>query len=98
MLDLTARQRVLQLPGLLAQIAGAGSPAVVLLDNIEVLFDVALQQDPLRLLQGLSRNMVVVAAWNGSVQGGHLLYADPNHSEYKRYVIEGFLVVSVSDS
>jgi len=39
-----------------------------LLDNIEILFDVHLKQDPLRLLQGLSRNKTVVAAWNGEVR------------------------------
>ena len=36
---------------------------MILLDNIEVIFDVALKQDPLRLLQRLSRNKTVVAAW-----------------------------------
>ncbi len=63
MLDLTERQRALQLPRLLAEIVGASAAEVILLDNIEVLFDVSLKQDPLRLLQGLSRNKTVVAAW-----------------------------------
>ena len=54
MLDLTERQRALQLPRLLAEIVGASPAEVILLDNIEVLFDVSLKQDPLRLLQGLS--------------------------------------------
>ncbi|WP_343414537.1 BREX-3 system P-loop-containing protein BrxF [Candidatus Amarolinea dominans] len=60
MLDLTERQRVLQLPRLLAEIVNAAQADVNLLDNIEVLFDVALKQDPLRLLQGLARNKTVV--------------------------------------
>lgn len=81
MLDLTERQRAVQLPRLLAEIAdasNAGLPAlqnkaaqkasVVLLDNIELLFDVSLKQDPLRLLQGLSRNTTVVAAWSGEIR------------------------------
>jgi type II secretory pathway predicted ATPase ExeA len=67
MLDLTERQRALQLPGLLAEIVEAAKAEVVLLDNIEILFDVSLKQDPLRLLQGLSRNKTVVAAWSGSI-------------------------------
>jgi len=62
LLDLTERQRALQLPRLLAEIVGASAGDVVLLDNIEILFDVSLKQDPLRLLQGLSRNKTVVAA------------------------------------
>jgi ABC-type hemin transport system ATPase subunit len=66
MLDLTERQRALQLPRILAEIVGVSAADVVLLDNVEVLFDVSLKQDPLRLLQGLSRNRTVVAAWSGS--------------------------------
>ena len=94
MLDLTERQRALQLPRLLAEIVGASPAEVILLDNIEVLFDVSLKQDPLRLLQGLSRNKTVVAAWSGSIDGEHMLYATPDHPEYRRYPLRDFLVVN----
>ena len=47
---------------------------MILLDNMEVIFDVGLKQDPLRLLQGLSRNKTVVAAWNGSIVEEQGLY------------------------
>jgi hypothetical protein len=62
--------------------------------RIEVLFDVSLKQDPLRLLQGLSRNKTVVAAWSGSIDGEHMVYATPDHSEYKRYPIRDSPVVN----
>ena len=94
MLDLTERQRALQLPRILAEIVGASAADVVLLDNVEVLFDVSLKQDPLRLLQGLSRNKTVVAAWSGSIDGKHMVYATPDHPEYKRYPLQDFLVVN----
>jgi SAM-dependent methyltransferase len=94
MLDLTERQRALQLPGLLAEIVGASAADVVLLDNVEVLFDVSLKQDPLRLLQGLSRNKTVVAAWSGSIDGKNMVYATPDHPEYRRYPVRDFLVVN----
>ena len=94
MLDLTERQRALQLPRLLAEIVGASATDVVLLDNVEVLFDVSLKQDPLRLLQGLSRNKTVVAAWSGTIDGEHMVYATPDHPEYKRYPLRDFLVVN----
>ena len=94
MLDLTERQRALQLPRLLAEIVSASATDVVLLDNIEVLFDVSLKQDPLRLLQGLSRNKTVVAAWSGSIDGKHMIYATPDHPEYRRYPLRDFLVVN----
>ena len=116
MLDLTERQRALQLPRLLAEIVGASAADVVLLDNVEVLFDVSLKQDPLRLLQGLSRNKTVVAAWSGEIRTEgrglrtevntddsarstqssslYLVYATPDHPEYKRYPLRDFLVVN----
>ena len=94
MLDLTERQRTLQLPRLLSEIVGVSAVDVVLLDNIEVLFDVSLKQDPLRLLQGLSRNKTVVAAWSGSIVGENMVYATPDHPEYRRYPVRDFLVVN----
>ncbi len=94
MLELTERQRALQLPRLLSEIVNAPVGDVVLLDNIELLFDVSLKQDPLRLIQGLSRNRTLVVAWNGSVNSGHLTYAMPEHPEYRRYVISDFMIVS----
>jgi hypothetical protein len=94
MLDLTERQRALQLPRLLAEIVAASAADVILLDNVEVLFDVSLKQEPLRLLQGLSRNKTVVTAWSGSIDGEHMLYATPDHPEYRRYPLRDFLVVN----
>ena len=94
MLELTERQRALQLPHLLREIAGNGGDEMILLDNIEVIFDVDLKQDPLRLLQGLSRNKTVVAAWNGTIVETSLTYAAPAHPEYRRYPIHDFLVAS----
>ena len=94
MLDLTERQRALQLPRLLSDIVGASAADVILLDNVEVLFDVSLKQDPLRLLQGLSRNRTVVAAWSGTIDGEHMAYATPDHPEYRRYPLGDFLVVN----
>ncbi len=119
MLDLTDRQRALQLPRLLREILNDAEGEVVLFDNIEILFDVSLKQDPLRLLQGLSRNKTVVAAWNGKIisdvrkrkvmSGGqqsfdsslvphpsplYLIYAVPDHPEYRRYRVRDFLVAS----
>jgi predicted ATPase len=93
MLDLTERQRVLQLSDFLQDIVSASSADAILLDNIEMLFDLSLEHDPLRLLQGLSRNKTVVASWCGSVMGGHILYATPGHAEYRRYPVKDFLLV-----
>lgn len=84
LLELTAKQRSLRLPGILDQIADQAQSPVVL-DNLEILFDKGLQQDPLRLLQGISRNRTVVASWNGTMNSGKLLYAETGHPEYRSY-------------
>lgn len=94
MLDLTERQRALQLPRLLSEIVNASESDVILLDNIELLFDILLKQDALRLLQGLSRNKTIVATWGGAIDGEHLIYATPDHSEYKRYPVRDVLMVT----
>lgn len=83
MLVLTERQRALQLPRVMEEVVGRYDP-LVLLDNIEILFDVTLKQDPLRLLQGVSRNRTVVAAWNGTLENDYLSYATPEHPEHRR--------------
>lgn len=94
MLELTTRQRVLQLPRLLSEVVNAPQGEVVLLDNIEVLFDVSLRQDPLRILKGLSRNKTVVTSWSGYIEATHIVYATPGHPEYKRYAFRDLLLVS----
>ena len=92
LLELTAKQRSLRLPGIIDQIADKAQSPVVL-DNLEILFDDELKQDPLRLLQGISRNRAVVASWNGSMNSGRLLYAETGHPEYRCYDSVDALVV-----
>lgn len=92
MLDLTERQRRLQIPTLLESLLDPSAPFVAL-DNTELIFDPGLQQDPLRLLQGLSRNRTVVATWSGAAVGGHLQYAAADHPEFRRYDASGLSIV-----
>ena len=94
LLDLTERQRALQIQRLLDQVVVQPEGDVVLLDNMEILFDVALKQDPLHLLQGLSRNRTLVATWSGSIEDGHLVYAASHHPEYRLYPVGDLLVAS----
>ena len=84
MLELTGRERALRLPDLLDEVVGRSDP-LVLLDNVELLFDASFEQDPLRLLQGVSRNRTIVATWNGTLENGYLSYAVPDHPEFRRY-------------
>ncbi len=84
LLELTTKQRSLRLPEILSQITDK-SLSPVILDNLEILFDKDLKQDPLRLLHSISRNRATVASWNGTFIGGRLLYAQTGHPEYRSY-------------
>jgi len=97
LLDLTERQRILQVPKLVDDIVSETGADMVVLDNTEILFNPALGQDPLRLLLGLSRNRTIVASWLGASDGPHLTYARPDHPEYRKYQSDDLLVISLSD-
>ena len=62
LLELGERSRIVRLPRILDDLVEAESSGAdtVLLDNTELLFDAGLRQDPLRLLQNLSRHRTVV--------------------------------------
>lgn len=97
LLDLTERERPLRVEELLRKIvAGTSDPA--LLDNLEVLFEPGLQVDPLALLQSLSRDQTVVAAWPGTVSAGQLHYAEPGLPEHRRYPVAQLAIVALDPS
>ena len=58
---------------------------LILLDNLEILFDKDLKQDPLLLLQGVSRNLTIIASWNGLWAHKRLTFAISGHPEYRFY-------------
>ena len=93
MLELTQRQRQLQVSRLLRDIMRTAHDQAVLLDNLEILFDVSLKLDPLRCLQDVARDQTVVATWTGTVTASHLTYATPDHPEYRRYALDDLVIV-----
>lgn len=93
MLELTRSQRTRQVEQMFRAVVGAVSAEVVLLDNLEVLFDPGLEVEPLRLLLNASRNQTLVAAWNGTFRDGTLVYAEPGHPEVAQYKQVEALVV-----
>lgn len=98
LLDLTHRQRAVRAASILDDIVREEASEVVLLDNIELLFAAELAQDPLRLLQSLSRNRTIVAAWPGSFDGKTLTYAEPGHPEARRYSTPQAVIVTTGDA
>jgi hypothetical protein len=98
LLDLTHRQRAVRVAGILNDLVREAASEVVLLDNIELLFATELAQDPLRLLQSLSRNRTIVAAWPGFFDGKHLTYAEPGHPEARRYPMPQAVIIRTTDA
>lgn len=98
MLELTRTQRSRQVERLLKEVVAAAPGDVVLLDNLEILFDTALEVEPLRLLQVSSRNRTIVASWNGSFQNGTLTYAEPGHPEFIQFKQTDAVVIPVGTS
>jgi|SRR5690625_1666994 len=93
LLGLSPKQRTLHLGKVMEEVVQPSGDTPTLLDNIEILFDPQLQQDPLRLLQMLSRRGALVVAWPGVVDGESLIYAEPGHPEHRRYSRPDALIV-----
>jgi hypothetical protein len=98
LLELTRTQRSRQVERLLKEVIAAAPGEVILLDNLEILFDTSLEMEPLRLLQVSSRNRTIVASWDGSFHAGTLTYAEPGHPEFISFKQTEAVVISVGAS
>lgn len=95
LLHKTERQRKLDLPKVIRQITD--NEDTVILDHTEILFDVKLGQDPLRLLESLSRNKTLVVFWNGRIEDGKLIYAESGHPEYRSYSTQDLVTIKLNE-
>jgi len=95
MLELTKLRRPRQADRIFRDWISTTGNAPLVLDNLEVLFDSGLKLDPLRLLQASSRNHTLVASWNGRIHHDVLVYAEPDHPEYRWYRSIDALIVNV---
>lgn len=91
---LPQRHRQLQAGGLLREIADKQARSdLLLIDNIELLFDASLALNPLDLLKRQAHARRVVAVWPGEHrQGGggpRLTYAETGHPEHRDYALDG---------
>ena len=94
LLDVPPTERPFRVSPALDKLVDKHGP-VVLLDNLEILFEPTLQLNPLSLLQTLSRSRTVVAAWNGALTGSTLTHAEPGHREYRTYPRGQLVVVAL---
>ncbi len=90
------KQRALAVPTLLRDLADEhAAKDILLLDNIELLFDRTLRLDPLDLLKQLARARRVVAVWLGQLRDGRLIYAEMGHPEHQDYGLEGLVPFAI---
>lgn len=86
------RQRHLQTTTLLRELANQHATGdLLLLDNIELLFDRTLQLDPLEVLKRHAHARRAVAVWPGELRDGRLTYAELGHPEHQDYGLEGLV-------
>ncbi|MEH6720199.1 MAG: BREX-3 system P-loop-containing protein BrxF [Aurantimonas endophytica] len=98
---LTLSRELLTVPGtrrhfqaldLLKDLAASfGSHGLLLIDNIEILFDRRLQLSPLDLLKRYAHARRVVAVWPGEISEDRLSYATTGHPEHQDYGIDGLV-------
>ena len=86
------RQRHMQTTTLLRELADQHATAdLLLMDNLELLFDKSLQLDPLDLLKRHAHVKRVVAVWPGELRDGRLTYAEMGHPEHQDYGLAGLV-------
>jgi hypothetical protein len=92
LLDVPPHQRPLRVQRVLDELVDPGEQLTIL-DNLELLFDPALEVQPLGWLRRLARGRAVVAAWNGVLDQGYVTYADEGDREYRREPAADVIVV-----
>ncbi|MGQ3354013.1 MAG: BREX-3 system P-loop-containing protein BrxF [Phreatobacter sp.] len=96
LLSVPAPRRHLLAADMLKELAdGFVSRGLLLLDNIELLFDQTLQLSPLDLLKRHAHGGGVVAVWPGELQESRLSHATTGHPEYQDYGIDGLVPFKV---
>ncbi|MEI7996044.1 MAG: BREX-3 system P-loop-containing protein BrxF [Methylococcaceae bacterium] len=84
------KQRHLEASTLLRELTDKyANDDLLLIDNIELLFDRTLQLDPLDLLRRHAHARRVIAVWPGELRNGRLTYADIGHPEHQDYSLDG---------
>jgi len=88
------RQRPLQLERELEELLPK-EPNLVL-DHMEILFDADLRANPLQIMQRFSRQSSILASWPGKLQDSNLVYAQPQHAEFRTYPVGNLLYYTLT--
>ena len=92
LLAVPGHRRHLKAAELLRSLADeCANDGLILLDNLELLFDRTLQLNPLDLLKRNAHARRVIAVWPGQIHDNRLTYASMGHPEYQDYAINGLV-------
>ena len=92
LLAIPSTRRHLRAAELLKDMADeAARNGLLLLDNIELLFDNTLQLNPLDLLKLHAHAGRVIAVWPGGLRENRLSYATTGHPEHQDYGMDGLV-------
>ncbi|WP_309960764.1 BREX-3 system P-loop-containing protein BrxF [Agrobacterium tumefaciens] len=96
LLTVPSTRRHLQAADLLKDLADEfANHGILLIDNIELLFERALQLSPLDLLKRHAHARRVIAVWPGELRGDRLCYATTGHPEHQDYGVEGLVPFNI---
>lgn len=97
LLSLPKSRRHLLVPEVFKNLTDAASAhGLLLVDNIELLFDRTLRVGALDLLKTQSRVRRVVAVWPGELRDNRLSYAASSHPEHQDYSPEGVVLFRIN--
>jgi len=95
LLELPEKQRPLNVSKILDSIIKSNKKNTLIFKNIELLFDAALETDPMRLFKTIARNKTLIVAWNGLIKDEFLTYAEPSHPEYREYLTDDVTIINL---
>ena len=96
LLDKTYRQRTLKAEETALELIDDHLVGGLCIDHTELLCSSSLKVNPLVLLQEASRNRHLIASWNGTLEGGDLVFGELGHPDYFRKKVQGHPVIFVS--
>ena len=85
LIEMSEQDRPELIASLMSNIIHEAATNVVLIKGLEILFDRSLKVDPIRLLRVCAKNKTLLVSWPGDQTSSGLIYASPNHPEYRKY-------------
>jgi len=67
----------------------------ILITDIDILFELSFQLDPLTIFKQLSRNSSLLVLWSGEYKNNTLSYASPEHAHYRTWADPGVEIIQV---